>query len=288
MSSHPNRSQTYTPESSVASMDEFTRVDRPNAKRKRIVKPMGRRIKAEVPAQAPAPEVEVEMQAAVMPPLEDLIHPQELHVGQDLDRDLEAAMAAAAEAAAAAAPDQAPVAEPRDKDLGVFVQDPADPITDPDFCLWHYAQSQTQARDNDRWKRIITLHKENEHAMDAHAFVRLMQKGYNEVLRDFLMAPDPKTGIPVRTRGPPWPAARILNPRIIMPSSIYANIVETQKQVLETLICNGIFVRRPGAPNREIEFKSLEWFNKTVVCFEKAVKQFNANRDVSLYGRGSA
>lgn len=184
--------------------------------------------------------------------------------------------------------DTSPVAEPRDPvDNSVFVEDVNDPVTDPDFCLWNYAQSIEQTKQNPMYGDIVRMHQENVGKVSPGVLVRMLQKEYNKNLRDCLMVRLPDDSY-VRKRGPVWPAKSILaytNGGIAIPLLIYEDIARTYTKVLKVITNNMLFERTPGALDPVVNMKVLDAFHKAVEKTDNIITKLEKLRNTNLYGR---
>ena len=119
--------------------------------------------------------------------------------------------AEAAAAAAATAPEQEipppQVVPMKELNWDEYIQDPDDPIEDPNFCLWcNYAVCARQAqKGNLRWQRLKIYHEENWGRVHPFKFARESQRLYNKYIRDHLTDDKGRQIL----RGPAWPAREI-------------------------------------------------------------------------------
>lgn len=184
--------------------------------------------------------------------------------------------------------DRTPVPVPRDDvNWAEFVQDPRDPITDEKWCVWTYAQSKDQYKSNPRFEKLVKLHRENYNKVPPFDFCVMMQNAYNELVRDFLMKPDPNDAKKmVRYRGPAWPARNIWNypiTTIVLPSAIREEVARTYMRVLTTMSDNQLFLRVPGGTSTTVCRTTLDAYNKTWNIARHVFASVDGARDSGIF-----
>lgn len=94
----------------------------------------------------------------------------------------------------------------KELDWSEYVQDPDDPITDADFCLWcDFAVCANDLKTgNKHWEQLIRYHNENWGRVHPFKFARDSQRIYNEHIRLYLTDNDKAHVV-----GPAWPAQSI-------------------------------------------------------------------------------
>lgn len=159
--------------------------------------------------------------------------------------------------------DQTPKPTPRDGtfDIANYPQDPDDPITDPNWCLWDWvSQTKTQVQGNNRLQKLVNYHKENFGLVHPFVFVQEMQSLYNTHLRKFIHDPKTRKRYTDPRGGPAWPANTIYNWARKSVMSAHAGRIDTARTLqmaLDTLQENQLFLLCPNG-KRQVDLKVLK------------------------------
>lgn len=160
-----------------------------------------------------------------------------------------------------------------------YVQDPNDPVTDPDFCLWCcFALCARQAKTgNKKWERLKKYHEENWGHVHPFKFARESQRIYNEKIRDNLT-----DGKGRKMRGPAWPAQQIhehpIN-HVFIARCAHTENAFIYQTALRRIRDKGLFMS-----DGSVCLKTLKAFQETEKQARILYEKVDASKSTALYG----
>lgn len=188
-----------------------------------------------------------------------------------------------ADAPAAAAADEIPIEDPLqpcprdDIDWSQWKQDPNDPITDPDFCLWSVmGRTDEELSKNQHWQTLLDYHRLNRGDQPAFPFCREMQRLYNTRIRDHLV--DMATG--KTKRGPAWPPQNIYYYTFKVrrtPNAFVEDVMHTFFEIAHVMQKSQLFQINTTTGQKTADLKAVDMYIKMT---DKAYKWINDYRSI--------
>jgi hypothetical protein len=124
-----------------------------------------------------------------------------------------------------------------------------DPIMDWNWTIFdHYAQSKSQGRDNDRFIKLVNLMDENYGQVSMYRLCQMVQKWYNEELRDFTV--EEGTEIRNTEQAMSLIAIRKYIEKAKSPPFINQTITDIDFELLQIIRDNGLFERLKSDPSK--------------------------------------
>lgn len=177
----------------------------------------------------------------------------------------------------------------RSVDFTLYPQDPADPISDPDFCLYTLiAQSRSQVNQTKIFSTLVRMHHENYGTMDPFGFVRMMQTYYNKFIRHAILIPaaDGSHHKVKWADAPAWPADRIWNytlHAVVHPMAVREDVARTFRDALSIMADNMMFLYNPVTKKRTVDLKVLDVYCKTYDKSRMLFDKLEGSRSTSIY-----